>query len=361
MADTYSTTSTLDNLLPTYFERVGLARAVPKAILYAFADKTNLPKGSGKTVRWNAWSNFAPISATYTEGAVTPVLSQSLSSRKVEATLVQAMRGVKDTDLIDYTSSLDVLQGTVENLGDSAGRSVDYIIQMKIFKNYLAQNRGTRILSSWMSVATASAFHPGSNNIIASYAWGFPVVWGTTAAYLSSVGKTAPSTSALFGPYAIRKAVKQLRWKNASEFADGTFKAITNTNAIQDMLSNDEFRQWYKYTTPRPMEQGVGPGQGPQEIATVEGCKIYASNNMPWYRATGHSCDLTFIFGQGAYGVTSIGAGNGKGFSIIIKRPGPQDTSNPMDLYGTISYKITMAAAALNVSSGRILITHCKP
>ena len=71
MAVTPSTTSTLNNLLSTYFEKRAIPRLVAKAQLYQIATKYPLPKGEGVAVVFNAWSNFAPASAALTE-APTP-------------------------------------------------------------------------------------------------------------------------------------------------------------------------------------------------------------------------------------------------------------------------------------------------
>lgn len=352
MADTLSNIAILDNLVATYFVRKALPRLVARAVLYEYGVKEPLPKGGGNIVRWNAWSNFDAVSTTLTEGT-NPSLA-GLSSRKVQATIAQYGRGVKTTDLVEYTSSLDLVQGVIDNLGDSAGISVDKVIQLAIFKNTLAQNEGTKILSVWMS-AVASAFHAGSNGTYSTKAWGYPVVFGMgTANRLSAVDKTAPSVSARLSLYSIKKTVKKLRSFNAMEFADGFFKLVTNSDAIADLRTDPDFKNWLQNTTSTPMQKG-------DATVPVEGCRIIQSNILPKYRATGHSADVSFIFGQGAYGVVEIGAGKGKGFQIITKRPGPNDTSNPLDMFSTISYKFSMVAAALNVSSGRVLITHAKP
>jgi N4-gp56 family major capsid protein len=343
---TNNTTATLDNLLSTYFVRRALPRLLPRAVLYGFADKTPLPKGEGKTVVWNAWTNFNPVSVSLTEGA-NPVMS-GVSSRKVTATIAQYGRGVQSSDLIEYTSSLDVINGIVDNLADSAGLSLDKVVQTCVFKSTLVANTDARFLSACLS-ATTSAFRSGSGVL----QFGFPVVFGTTAARLSAVSKTAPSVSARMSMYSIKKVVKDLRSKNAMEFADGYFKMVATTDAIADLRTDPDYKAWFQYNTSKPATDG-------QIVDPIEGCRVYASNNLPKHRATGHNIDASFIFGQGAYGVVDIGGG-GKGFEIIIKRPGPGDTSNPANMFGTITYKFAMACAVLNLSAGRILFTHAKP
>jgi len=362
MSDTTTNVARLGALLANYLERVALPRLVQKAVLYQFGQKSALPKNNSNTVQWMAWSNMMPVTGSLTEGT-NPSLA-GISARKVTASIAQYARGVKLTDLAQYTVALDSLQGAVEILSDAGGLSVDRVLQTAIFKTSggstgaLYQMWGstgvdnTIVLSSWAST-TASGFHAGSNSTRSSIAWGFPVIFGTTATTLSAVDKDAPSVSARLSLYSIKKCVKALRAKNAREYADGYFKLVTNTDAIADLRTDPDFKNWLQYTNTTPMEKA-------EATVPVEGCRVYATNNLPKYRVTAHSCDLSFVFGQGAYGCSEFGNG-AKGFEVIIKRPGDQDTSNPANMYGTVVFKFNIAVAALNVSCGRILITHSKP
>ena len=361
MADAFNTTSTLDNLLQTYFVRKALPRLVPKAILYYFADKTPLPKGNGKTVRFNGWTNFAVVSTTLAEGEGNSLAQ--VSSRKIECTVAQYGRGTVDSDFVELTSTLDVVQGTVNNLTDSAALSVDKVVQMAIFKDNLVQNQDANILSSWTS-AVVSAFHAGSNTTYSNKSWGFPVIFAGQGSVtkLSSIGATTSGKMCL---HAIRKATAALRTQNALEFSDGRFKGVMNSEDAQKLGEDPSFKQWYQYTTPAPMEMGVAPGnsgvQGamgaPRSYFQVEGVSFYVSNNLPKHRET-TSANLSFIWGQGAYGCVNLGNSSDKGFEIIIKRPNQYATNDPFNVKATLAYKFNMAQTALNVSSGRILITH---
>lgn len=358
MADTLSTTSTLDNLLPTYFERFALKRLVAKTAFYQHAPQmAEHPKGNGTTVRWNGWSNFGEVTAALGEGTNPSLVAHS--SRKIEGTIEQYGRGVKNSDLIDYSSSLDTVMGAVENLSDAAGRSIDIVCQIGILKSTLGQRAASTYLSAWMS-AVASAFHAGSNTTNSAASWGFPVVLGITGTRLSTVHSVSasakPSVSARISLYNIRNVVRTLRANNASEFADGYFKAIMHSDTIADLRTDPSYVDWHRELTNESMKKG-------DAVNPVEGCRIIQNNMIPRFVGAGgdivrHRVHTTFIFGQGAYGVVKIGGGKGKGFEIIIKRPGPNDTSNPLNMYSTISYKFSMVCKALNVSAGRVLLTH---
>jgi N4-gp56 family major capsid protein len=139
------------------------------------------------------------------------------------------------------------------------------------------------------------------------------------------------------------------------EFADGYFVCIAPTNAISDLASDPSLASWFSYSNPDWAKKG-------DAVAPVEGVRIVASNNMPQHslNALTHKNSLCFIFGKGAYGAVELGSGKGKGFEIIIKRPGANDTSNPLNMYSTVAYKFKMVGVALNLSAGRILITSDK-
>ena len=54
----------------------------------------------------------------------------------------------------------------------------------------------------------------------------------------------------------------------------------------------------------------------------------------------------TFVFGANAYGMVNIGSNVGP--KVYVKNPGPSDTSNPIDLYSTIGWKMPFVAKTLN-------------
>ena len=84
----------------------------------------------------------------------------------------------------------------------------------------------------------------------------------------------------------------------------------------------------------------------------VNAVRFTTSTLAPRYAAAAHSVNLTFIFGQQAFGFTSL---DGMVKMIITRGP---DKADVFDQFTTVAYKIYGAAAALNTSAGRILATH---
>ena len=239
-------------------------------------------------------------------------------------------------------------------LEQSAALTIDNAIQLRVFKNVIAQvgqnvDAKAKILSAWMS-ATASSFcaNTGTNTITNQF--GFPVVFGTSATRLSAVDKTAPSISARMGPIGIRKAVARLKNLDVEPMSDGSYIGVVHPQAVATMLGNSDYKAWL-----------TGYVEGPKETMykhaigrTVHNVKFIESTNAPRYAVAAHSVNLTFIGGLRAVGVTELDGG----VKMILHRPGSQSTDNPFELFSTLAYKVRIVGAALNPSAGVILATH---
>jgi len=353
MADQNTSIVNNDNLLMSYFEKRAIKTLHESVWFYQMGEKYPLPMGSGQSITFNGWRTLAAASSTLAEASANSTVS--LSSRKVAATIASYGRGIKITDLLEKTSILPVEPGALKELEQSAALTVDNMVQLAVFKNVLAQvgqaaDTKAKILSSWMSAA-ASSFCANTGTTGNSRQFGFPVVFGTSAARLSAVAAAAPSISAKLGPIAVRKAVTRLKRLNVKPMADGYYVAIAHPNAMSVMMSNPDFKQW-----------ALNYESGPKEtmykhiVGKVHQVKFMESTNCPRYAVTAHSVNLTPIFGEGALGVTELDGG----VKMILKRPGPNSTDNPYDLFSTLTFKVRGVAAVLNPSAGCIVLTHEK-
>src|SRR4051794_583509 len=132
MADTNSTTSSLNNLLQSYFSNKILVTLVPKTPLIEFAEKDDLPLRTGNTATFNGWNRIPGASSQLAEGTANSLVA--LSSRRVVGTIAGFGRGVKITDLAQMTTIFDAVNGATERLTDSAAETVERMCQMGIFK-----------------------------------------------------------------------------------------------------------------------------------------------------------------------------------------------------------------------------------
>jgi hypothetical protein len=83
----------------------------------------------------------------------------------------------------------------------------------------------------------------------------------------------------------------------------------------------------------------------------VNAVRFIQSSLCPRYAVAAHSINLTFIFGQQAFGFTSL---DGMVKMIIARGP---DKNDVFDQFVTLTYKVYGVALALNPSAGRILVT----
>lgn len=344
MADTNTATTNNDNLMQAWFSQKMLVRLEPTVKLVEFAQRDELPLRTGTTATWNGWRSLAAASSTLGEGTVNSLVA--LSSRRVTATIAGYGRGHKLTDLFSMTAIFDAVNGSMDVLSDSAAKTVERICQMGIYKNNIAANADNTVLSAFMS-ANVSSFCAITGTSGSSRQFQFPAVFGTSTTRLSAVSKTAPSVSAAVGVYGLRKTVDQLRAKDARPFADGLFVGYTHPKALTTLRRDPAWKDWNQYTNSKEtMYKG--------ETGQVEGVRLISSTLAPRYAATAHSVNMVFVFGQQAFGLTTL---NGNVEMIIGRGP---DKSDPFNQFSTVTYKIYAAAACLNPSAGRIFFGHEK-
>jgi len=345
MADTNTTTTTNNNMMQSWFSRKMLVRLEPQVKLAEFAQRDELPLRTGTTATWNGWRTLGAASSTLAEGTINSLAA--LSSRRVTATIAGYGRGHKLTDLFQMTAIFDAVNGAMDVLSDSAAKTVERICQTGIYKATYASNLSTTgILSSLMS-SLASGMSlvttPANNN--SNNLFQFPAVFAPSTGRLSAVSKTAPSLSAQVSVNSLRRTLQKLRNQNARPMADGLFVGYTHPNALHGLRRDPTWINWNQYQNSKEtMYRG--------ETGQVEGIRFVTSTEAPRYAVTAHSVNMVFIFGQQAYGLTTL---NGQVEMLISRGP---DKSDPFNQFTDVAYKVYAAAACLNPSAGRILFAH---
>lgn len=362
MADQNTSIVNNDNLLASYFERRAVRTLQDKVFYYQAVQKDNMvfqiPQGEGQQVTWNAFRRLAAASSFLAEASGNAAVS--LSSRKINVTVNSLGRTVKLTDLLEFTSVLNVNEGAMKRIEDSAALTVDNALQMAVFKGTGAAARvqvgqladtKTKILSALMS-ARASSFCANTGDAESGrLQWGLPVVFGTSAVRLSAVDKDAPSISARLGPIAIRKGVTRLKRLNVEPLANGKYLGIAHPNALATMMGNPDWKEWQKNWAGGPTSTMYK-----HQVGEVHQVALVESNNQPRYAVTAHSCNITTILGSGALAAAELDGS----VKFIISRPGPQSTNDPFRLNSYIAFKVRMAGAVLDPSAGVHVITHEK-
>lgn len=303
MAQAYTTTHTtgtggLAAKMAVYYSKRGLSRLRENLVFHQFGEKKELPKNNGKQVNWFRRVDSAADTATLTEGtAPSPI---TLSSNQVTASLAQYGNFVQVSDLIEMTSIDNEIEAAVDVLSFKAARSLDALDRT--------------ILDS-----------------------------GTTIAY--GGGKTALSATAaadVLNGAEVRKGVRQLRAANAMPFSGGYFAWVIHPNNSYDLQSDTASGGWVNANTYVDTD-GIKNG----EIGKLFGAKFYETTNVSSTTSgTSGSANVysTHLLSEGAFGVVDFDGS----YSIYVKKSGENDTSNPLNQWSTVGYKMTYANKMLD-------------
>jgi N4-gp56 family major capsid protein len=274
------------------------------------AQRKNIPGNSGTTVKWNRFTPLAVVTTALTDGSTNPAQAD-MTTTQVSAVMAAFGNWTTVSDLFNLTS-LDVgLKEHVEVHGQNCGETLDTII-----RNELG--------------GTSSASLGNATTTIAVNA-------RTTVGGILSTDVIDGAT--------IRKAVRTLKTNKAQRFDNGYFRGIIDVNQSYDLFGNTEWLNSISiYTDPTQLKAGiVGKLHGVEFVETNNGLALTTAANTPFNITTIYSC---YVFGKNAYGTVSLD--NQPGNKIYVKTPGPQDTSNPLDIYSTVGWKAFFAVKVLN-------------
>jgi len=162
---------------------------------------------------------------------------------------------------------------------------------------------------------------------------------------------------------ALRRACGILRKESAPPFQAPYYVAVVSPDEYHNLSASTatgEFIDIHKYTDIGPLLQN--------EVGRIGGCKVILDNKpyklaitSPFdYSATG-GLHVSFVLGKNAFGCVGLQGQNQLGQSdtkVILKRPGPQTTSDPHDMINTASWKTTFARLSLDASNAVAIISY---
>lgn len=347
MAPDVRATGDVSSIVGNYYDKLMLERLIQGTVLYPLAEKRPIPKGTGTTINMNRFTNF-PITVTpLTEGEVPT--QQYLSGTAVTATLFQLGNWTPVSDLLELTAFSDVVKECVENMGDSAALSVDGSIFLKCLSEAAGENPSSaQTISTWFYGLQGglSTYYMSADGLIIS---AFGGLYSTLSAATADDGHTLDLDK-------ISRVAARLAANNVKPFEDGYYKLLTHPKCTANIRRSAEWASWNAYTRPGVLDKGL--------VGVAHGVKIYESTvslnhsvvartSAPW--AAGISGVWNIMWGKGMLGVTEL-AGE-KGPKITVKAPNQYDTSNPLNQWSTIGWKVTMAAKVLNHSCGQAFLT----
>lgn len=293
-----TTTASLTSLMQIYYDRLMLDRLKKVLRFHGLATPKQLPANSGKVVVWNRRTLLAANTSTLTEGVVPSPIG--LSSTLISASLVQYGDFTQTSDLISLTSIDDEISAAVDDLSYRAALSLD-----TIDRNLL--DGGTNI--QYANLKTA----------------------------LSAVAAGDVLTA-----IEVKKAVRNLKANDVHPYDDGYFMAVVHPNSSYDLQSDTASGGWVNANTYVQNEQLYNG-----ELGRLAGARFVESSNVS-FTASGTSGGANVysnhFLGKGAFGVIDFDGG----IHVYVKRSGDQDTSNPLNQYATVGYKLTYTNAILD-------------
>jgi N4-gp56 family major capsid protein len=306
-----SAAATLITPVQVYYDKVFLDRAKIELRHDFGAQVKNVPLNSGAVVRWTRFSPLALITAALSE-ATNPG-EVAMTATQVSATLAEYGNVTNVSSLFSMTQ-IDVdLKEHIEVHGQNAGESIDQLIRNELHSG------GTLQLPAGVSVSTISGVH------------------------LSDV----------FTGLEVRRAVRTLKLNKAQRFESGLYRGIIGPASSYDLFGNSEWLDAHRYTTSDAIERGV--------VGKLHGVEFVETNNQyvslsggfsgtPVSDTTAGVANVyeTYIFGKNAYGVVNLGSITAP--TVIVKNPGPNDTSNPLNMFSTVGWKMPFATKTLNAN-----------
>ena len=310
-------TSSITELIMSYYDRLLLEKLRANLVMYQFADKKKLPKNSGTTITWSRYTDFSASSAL-TEGTVPA--AQVTSASNISATIEQYGDYVQPSDLLVMTAIDNQIESILDLLGYQAALTIDTRIRNGVLGTSSVPSGAKLPLQYWHS--------------------------GTSSGYVGTLSSVLGDMT--MDTNNIREAAFNLRRLNVRPFEDGCFVAVAHPNVIKDIESDSNWQTWNQYIAKETMWKG--------EVGKIYGVRIVESTNM--YSTTsgaGASTTAYFtpVFGKGCYAVTELDGG----VKTFVKTPNSYDMSNPLDQYSTVGYKATFATQVLHLSAGRIVVT----
>jgi N4-gp56 family major capsid protein len=339
----------ISSAVGNYYDKLALERLTANVVLYPLLEKRTIPAGSGNIINWNRWTNFPVSTLPLTEGEV-PTQSY-LSGTAVTSTIVQLGRWTAVSDLLEVTAFNPLMKDLVSNMGDNAGITVDtFIYQHMLSNNNLDESPASaQTGSTWFygkSGGFSSLFISADGLIISSFGALYTIV---SADATVTDGWTLDLDK-------VERMRTKLGSNNCHPFDDGFYKLYTHPKAIGQLRRTTEWQAINQYTRPEVLDKGL--------VAMYAGVKFYEStipldgNAVVRTSAmfpAGMSGIWNVIFGRGGMMVTEL-AGLGRP-QIITKKTNQYDTSNPLNQWNTVGWKVSFAAKVVNPNCGYAFLT----
>lgn len=296
-----SSTSTLSQLMQKFYDKLFIQRAKDVLVHDQFSQKRRIPKGEGKEIVFSRYTPLARATTALTEGDNPTAVD--LSATNVSTTAAEYGNYTKITKLVSITA-LDVdLEEKVDIMSQNAGETIDRLAREELF-------------------AGATICYAG----------------GKTALSAVAASDTMSATE-------IRKAIRKLKKEKAMRMRDGFYAGILGPDSSFDVMGGTTWENAKTYSDVKKLYMG--------ELGELHGSRMVETTDQKSEAST-VTVYSNYFMGMNAYGSVAL---TGDERKIYVKRPGPEDTSNPLDRFSTAGWaqsyvnKVLVSAWVLNWKS----------
>ena len=302
MADTITTTSQIDPAVATTYDRVLLERAIPALIYERFAQRRNLKRKSGNTIKFRRYTNLSVANTPLRDDGLNPP-GQQMAKTDLTATISWYGDFIHITDVVDLTVEDAELVEAAEMLGKQRGETRDQLVR--------------DVIVSTASVTNASGGANGNTPTEMTKS-------DIEGVVLTLLGNNAKMTTPI---------LKAGTGVGTAPVRAG-FWGILDTDLLDDLGDVSDFRGVHEYPTGSGTADEWGSAGGVRWLYTSEGDSTDGSPDT--YRLP--------IIGANAYAVTDLeGAAE-----FIFHNFGSAGTTDPLNRKATSGWKEAFVCRILN-------------
>jgi len=281
-----------------YYDKVFLERLQYFQKYNFLAIQKTIPKNSGRVVYFTRMTQLTSNTTALTDGTTPSGISTTAESVIATVNPYGAYEWIGRQ--FELTTIDAGLKEHVENMGQNAGETMDHLLAMAM------STSGNYTLLC-------------ANNAQAS---------GVASTDIMTVS-------------GIRTAVSTLKKALAPKWENGNYRAVMCTDHIYQLQGDTAAGNWINVHMYNSGENAEFIKKG--VIGTLYGCDIVESNasvsassSVDGSQAT--SGRFSFFAGKGAVAEVKL-QGNGDA-RVIVKKTDANDTSNPLDMYSTVGWKV---------------------
>lgn len=306
MPDVLTTTTQLSPEMMTFYSKVFLEVFNDFLTYDVLTQEKDYAANSGKVVYFTRQTLFPEATTALTEGVNPDAVG--FSAENVSATVAEYGKTTKISSLFSLTSIDAGLKEKVSTIGQNAGKTIDTLIKNELFTGATVQFAGGK------------------------------------------AALTAVAATDTLSVVELRKAARTLKRNGAHFFDDRMFRGVVSTEGHFNLLGDTNQGNFVAAN-----QYGQADAIKKSFFRQLAGFNLYETNNDKTEAST-VTVYSNFLAGKGSIGAIKV---DGKSSKIYHKMPGANDTSNPLDMYSTLGWKIPAFAVKtlnsnwlINVKSG---------